>query len=702
MAAFRHCLFAIPHDIHIILPLFTPTPRDIVVPPAHIGREDDRRPRGRPGKPVAPKQGKENVFRKVLRPTVSAVTILSMIAIQATPLLSARAAEAARTANVAALAPGRGITREDYEACQARDEVGFKAAVETITRRALRNGLATVDYDAAVGDAWRRRGLQQIIEVEVDRVIENVRKESSWTKLLKSLASKETAKELATTVATRVYRSDKVKKAIEALAVDVGTSVGKRIELATVDAAEPARKCMQAFLGARFGQTVARVVSTDAGNKLELDSNKAGAKVSTGSVILQSSGGIAGVMVLIVRRQLAKIASRVGQRVIGAVLSRLVSVVAGGIGVVLIAKDIWDMRNGVLPIISDEMKAKATMRKVRREIAKETSKQMSLNIDDLGSKSAEQVVAIWREFRQAHAKVLNLAERHASFKAFLNNVPAAKMARLDEVVAITLASENEEGLLKRLANGTLDDAVKRLSPAGMQVARDTRSLKRAFAWQALAGDKLPKVLTYDIHRHAKPNDFTKQGLLKILALDDPLAIGRVSALKRDARTALFELPAKDLTALARALPQAQLSALSGYLTSLERPAAQRMLFAVATDPRKMQSLSKPRVRSALLGSNDQLAAVDLMVRSGSTLDVVDFINDLSLLRHLQVSPWLILERYPGWLSALGIAALLLLLILWRLIVGRRPKVIVQMPPGHEQSGQSAAAPPAAKTTGTTA
>ena len=33
-------------------------------------------------------------------------------------------------------------------------------------------------------------------------------------------------------------------------------------------------------------------------------------------------------------------------------LGRLVSVVAGGVGLVLIAKDIWDFRHGVLPIIA--------------------------------------------------------------------------------------------------------------------------------------------------------------------------------------------------------------------------------------------------------------------------------------------------------------------------------------------------------------
>ena len=633
----------------------------------------------------------------IFRPAVSALTALAMVGLQAVPLVRALAAEgaapaAAIKATVATTSRGAdpAISRADYEACQGRDEAGFQVAVEAITERALRLALKTVNYDAAIGDAWRRRNMQKIIERQVDKAIKDVRDESSWSQLLKSLASQAKAKELATTVATRVYRSDAVKKAIEALAGDVGRSVGKRIELATVDAAEPARKCMQAFLGARYGQTVASIVSSSAGNQLEVDSNKAGAKVSSGSIVLRSGGGIAGVMVLIVRRQLAKIASRVGQRVLGAVLSRLVSVVAGGIGVVLIAKDIWDMRHGVLPIIADEMKSPASLRKVRHELAKEIKQQISLHVDDLGRKSAAQVVKIWRDFRQAHSKVLDLAESRPAFKTFLDMVPAAKMARLDEVVAIVLASEGEAGVMARLQNGTLDEAVKRLSAPAMQIARDRRSLRVAFDWSRLAGNRLAEVVKFDIHRHTSPSQFSKSGLRRILSLDDELAVTRLAGLSREARASLFELAQKDLTTLARALSAEQLDVLSRYLTGLQRQASQRLLFAIAANPRKMNALAKPGVRDALLASRDQLAAVNMMVRANSTFDPTTFMDDLTLLRDLKISPWLIWERYPTSLTVLGILALLILLLLWRLIFGRRTKVVLQMPPGHAVAGHTVA------------
>src|SRR5262249_26868731 len=153
-----------------------------------------------------------------------------------------------------------------------------------------------------------------------------------------SLASKEKAQELATLAAERVYRSDAIKNSIERIATGVGKEIGKRIELAVVDTSGPAAQCMQAFLRQRYGATVAAVVSTDSGREYSPDPARGGAQVGTSQVLVEGKEGIAGVVVLVVRRQLANMAARIGQRVIGSVLSRLVSSVAGIVGVVLIAK----------------------------------------------------------------------------------------------------------------------------------------------------------------------------------------------------------------------------------------------------------------------------------------------------------------------------------------------------------------------------
>ena len=184
-------------------------------------------------------------------------------------------------------------------------------------------------------------------------------------------------------------------------------------------------------------------------------------------------------MVLVVRRQLSNMAARIGQRVIGSILSRLVSVVAGGIGLVLIAKDIWDFRHGVLPIVASEMKSKATKDKVREEIAKTISEHIGESLKEISDKTAERVVEIWLEFRRAHAKVLEFADRNEAFKRFLDTIRPSDLPRLDEVVALVLASEGEAGVTKRLGDGTLNVAVTALPPAALDIAREARSLETA-------------------------------------------------------------------------------------------------------------------------------------------------------------------------------------------------------------------------------
>jgi nitrogen regulatory protein PII-like uncharacterized protein len=580
----------------------------------------------------------------------------------------------AQVSTVRAAAP---ISRTEYEACQARDEQGFRRAVEALTLKGLETGLANLDYRAIVADEWRRGNLDDIIDRQVDEAIGQVRDESSWFQLWSTLASRERAQELATTAAERVYRSDAIKKAIEQLAAGVGKEIGKRIELAVLDTAGPATQCMQAFLGRRYGATVAGVVSTDAGKEYSIDPAKAGAQVTTGQVLSESSGGIAGTVVLVVRRQLANMAARIGQRVIGSILSRLVSVVAGGIGLVLIAKDIWDFRHGVLPIVATEMKSKATKDKVREEIAKTISEHIGESLKEISDKTAERVVEIWLEFRRAHAKVLEFADRNEAFKRFLDTIRPSDLPRLDEVVALVLASEGEAGVTRRLADGTLNVSVTALPPAALDIAREARSLETALKWSAVAGTSLPKVAEYEIHRRTTPDTFTKAGLQRLLALEDRLAITRLAALQPAVRESLFELDSGAVVRLARNLDETQLDSLSRYLTGLEKGPAQRVLSAVAQAPVRMAELASPRVRDAIIASRDQSAAVSMMLQVASVPDPGAVIAHTRLVLDGRISPILLWEKHGIVLGAAAVLMLMLLLILKRLLFGTRPRVVVQ-------------------------
>ncbi len=563
------------------------------------------------------------------------------------------------------------LSKADYEACQARDEQGFRTAVAAITSQALRRGIANIDYLAIVGDAWRRGGMGDIVDKRIDAAVDEVAQETSWSNLLQSLANQQKAQELATAVAERVYRSDAMKNALQQLATDVGRDVGKQIEFASQDAAEPTLACLKAFVDTRYGSTVARAVTGEAGKEVGLNTEEAAAKIRPGAVLSESAGGIAGAVVLLMRRQLANMAERVGARLVGSVLARVVSVAAGGIGIVLIAKDIWDLRHGVLPIIATEMKSTENKQKVQEELANTFKEQIAAHVDEIGAATADRVLDVWRNFRSAHAAALDLSERNPQFKTFLDSLQPQTLPRLDEVVSLVLAAEGETGLIKRLKDGSLNEAVNVLPAPAMEIARQTRSIDLALKWSALAGSDLPKVVELGLYQRTTPEKLTPAALKRILSLDDRVAALRIAGLDAGARDMLFELNDDELKRLAHSLTEDELETLSRYLTGLQKEPREAVLRAVAANPARMQDLASDRVRVAVVASADQTAAVGMMLRSGGALDAGAIMSDLQLVADGRVSPVLVWEKHPAVIVAAFVLALVLLLMLRRLLFSRR-------------------------------
>ncbi|MFT3732336.1 MAG: hypothetical protein QM780_13120 [Hyphomicrobium sp.] len=590
-----------------------------------------------------------------LRPSVSLITVTALVLVQL-PISTAF---------------GEPMSRADYEACQAKDENALKAAVVAITTEAITNGTKSIDYNALVADQWRQRNLDQIIDNRVDIAVSEVTNETSWSERLQSLANSEQSQKLATLVAERVYRSDAVKAGIEDLATGVAKEVGKTIELASSDATGSLLECLKAYVGPRYGGAVASALAGDASKGVIVDPNKGSSDVSAESMLKGTSGGLAGATILIVRRQLANLAERVGQRIVGSVLSRLVSVVAGGVGLVLIAKDLWDFRNGVLPIIAQEMKAPATKEKVRQELANTLKEQMNDHVKDIAQAAADQVIEVWQSFRRAHDLVLRIADQNSAFKSFLDGVKPQSLPRLDEVVSILVTSEGEPSILRRLQDGSLNTAVHLMPDKGMEIARDLKSIQAGLDWSALAGDQLGSVVEYELHKRINPRDLTRASLDRILALNDRAAILKIASVPASARDMLFTLDTNDLNGLLRSLSEDELNSLAGYLSGLKPTPREKVLKAIAEQPARMQILASSRVRDRIIASSDQSAAVDMMLAPVTGLSPRDFVHDARLVWDGRVAPLLLWDKHPQAVAGAGALSLILLFWFGRLFRPRR-------------------------------
>lgn len=564
------------------------------------------------------------------------------------------------------------ISRAEYEACQARDDAGLRTAVIAIATDAITNGTKTIDYGALVDTQWRERNLDQIIDNRVDIAVTEITNETSWTDRLKTLADNEKAQQLATAVAERVYRSDAVKTAIADLASGVAKEVGKSIEFASTDATNTLLQCLKAFVGPRYGGAVASVLAGDASRSVNVDPNKASGKVSAGSVLNESTGGLAGATILIVRRQLANLAQRVGQRIVGSVLSRVVSVVAGGVGLVLIAKDLWDFRNGVLPIIATEMKSPATKVKVREELANTLATQMNDHIKEIAEATADQVIEVWQTFRRAHALVLQIADQNGDFRAFLDRVDPQSLPRLDEVVSILAASEGQDSILRRLQDGSLNQAVHLMPDKGLQIARETNSVATGLAWTALAGKRLDRVVDYELHRRMSTKGLTTGSLDRILDLNDRAAITKIAGVPAAARDALFSLDVTDLNLLLRSLSEDEIESLAGYLDGLRPGPREAVLKTIAASPAKMQLLASRSIREGIIASQDQEMAARMMLADSSGLSPKAVVDDARLVFDGRVAPSLLWSKHPQAIVAAGLLSLIVLAWFARLFRRRRP------------------------------
>jgi hypothetical protein len=570
----------------------------------------------------------------------------------------------------------------DYAACQTTNETEFRKAVFDITSTALNRGTSTIDYRAAVADEWRRLDVGRTIDTEVDKAFEEVKDEQSWGSLLQSLGSEDKARELTVALTERVYRSPAMQKAIEELATGVGRGIGGRLEIATSDAAGPAIECMKAFLGPRYGSTVAGVVTGTAGKEFAVGPDTAGADVTAGGVLSQTAGGITGAAILVMRRQLGNMAGRLGQRLVGSVLSRLVSVVAGGVGLVLIAKDVWDLRYGVLPIIANELKSAESKNKVQEELAASIADQIRDHVSEIARHASDRIVEIWKEYRAAHAMVLDLAERRADFRGFLDRVRPEALPRVDEITALLLPVEGEAGVIRRLSDGTLDLAVNKLPESAMEIARQTRSLETAMAWNAVAGARIDNVLELEIFQLAKPGDFTTQSLNRLVSLNDRVAVKRIASLSTATRDVMFDLDPKVLIVAARSLDKTELTTFGGYLTGLAADTRERLLEHIAKDPNALKTLTRPRISEAVLASKNQGAALDIVLRSSDADSPQTLHNDVRLAWQGQIHPEILWHRHPILVVLTGFAGLILLLLIRRIIRGPRPKNGSQGPSGQ--------------------
>jgi hypothetical protein len=608
--------------------------------------------------------------RHSLRSVVAALAAGSVLFADIAPALAQAANPAApRTPTVT------------IQECRNLTDTDVRARIKELTEGVLSREIGQVNYAAFVDKYWRDIRMSDRIDTEIDEAIRAARAETTILDRAYSTVSRETAEKTAIAVAERAYGSDGFKNALSDLAQGVARDFGAQIEGASARVAGPVIACVQSALQSRYGGAVAQTFAQETEGNINVNAQTNSARIGQGDLIIEGSGTIAGVVLIVSRRIIAQMVTNVGRRVAGLIASRIISTFTGLVGLALIVHDLYEASEGVFPLIAERMKAAESKDLIKAEITKSISTDLGQQLTSIAEETADRIYSFWLDFKTKYATLLGLSEKNAAFADFLKNRKLDQLGRLGEIVSLVLGQEGETGVFKRTEDGSLGRSLLELDDNGVAIAVDVKSLDIALGWARLAKRRIQRVVDLGLARIMSPSDITEQQLGHLLDIDDRNAAIRVAGLDRGARDAILSLPAQSGRELARRLSQDQLTALAVYYTRLQPTASARFMRAVQENPGVMENLTSPNVQNAILRSQDQLGALNMLLRERSAFSFANIFGDLQMVRDGQVHYRVFLERY--WIALVVLLVFSLLVLIWlkRALFGRAPTVVIKTAEG---------------------
>jgi hypothetical protein len=561
------------------------------------------------------------------------------------------------------------------EECRDLNDPQVRQRIRSLTQTALDGELKRINFKELVEKQWYATHMNERLDIEVDDAVRVLRADTNILERTYSNISQETAQKLAIAVADRTFASESFKIGLNDIAMGVGKEFGTRIEDAAGRVAEPLMACVRSALQTRYGSAVAEVFTKETEENANVSTEVGSTKISTTDLAIHGAGAISGIVLIVSRRIIARMALNIGRRVAGAVVTRLAASFVGLLGLALLINDLVEASEGVFPIIADRMKSEDAKNLIREEISKSIETDLHKQTNQIADETADKIYSFWLDFKQKYDALLGLAEKNPAFAAFLKDRRIGQLGRLGQLVSLLQQQEGEESVLRRVNDGSLALALLELDDTGVSLAMQLKSLDQAMVWSQLAGAKLAEAIKFGIPQHVKPSGLTKSQLSSLLSFNDRKKALRVAQLDNTARNSILSLPPNDLKNLTHRLSADELEALGVYLSRLENPVAATVLRSVNRNPDVMQTLSPVAVQNAIISSRDQSSAVAMLLRDNSVLNFSHISGDFSAVSEGRVHYRIFIQRY--WGGLLAILFLLVLVLLWfRRAFGARQRTIV--------------------------
>ena len=471
------------------------------------------------------------------------VTVPFLIFLLFASLLPARTARSQSTSPVS----------YTFEECAQVSEAGLRDELNRITQAVFEEGRKGIGVVDIVERKWQELGLDTMIDQGVDSAVVLVRDDTPFWKRIWSAWSSSTAEELAVRVVNEAFGTDAFETRFNELSTEVANDIVGEIRLVTAESASTALVCVHEFIGDRFSNTMAGVLDKQIQEELEVLIGSPDTDIDFIDILETHSNFAGGVAVVIGTRigtEIAKkLATVVAKNIVTRIVSRaLVRVVILGLPVIgwiiggfLIVKDLYDSRDGALPLIRDSLKGDEVKAELRARTAEGVNEELRTELPELARSIANGTYSKWQDFRRKFSRVLDLAGNLPRFKSILDRTEIDQVAKLAELVY--LVEQGEPDQLEGLIRSGDFEFILTLPEEALEILRVTGKSEILISWARFAGELVLKVVETELYLVASPTDLNDRAKLeRVLALEAKALIQKLMLFESDERNDLLGLP----------------------------------------------------------------------------------------------------------------------------------------------------------------